>query len=108
MRCSSNVRLTIACAQAFEEEQGLVARLIHRLKSSNPGQHFALLQAARNRFSAGGPRRLKHTLPPIAFSALNVVRRLCAQAGPKEAVETAAPSPKEVRSSITSLPDICS
>lgn len=77
------------------EEQGLVARLIHRLKSAHPGQHFALLQAARNRFSAGGARRLKHTLPPIAFSALHVVRHLCLQAGAPDAA-AAAPSPKEV------------
>ena len=69
-----------------------MARLIHRLRSDDPGQHYALLQAARKRLSAGGARRLRHTLPPIAFAALDVVRRLAA-AGPA----AREPSQKEVR-----------
>lgn len=69
-----------------------MARLIHRLRSDDPGQHFALLQAARRRLSAGGARRLRHTLPPIAFAALDIVRRLAA-AGPA----SGEPSQKEVR-----------
>jgi vacuolar protein sorting-associated protein 35 len=63
-------------AQDFAEEQGLVARLIHRLCSADPGQHYALLQAVRARLAASGPARLRHTLPPIAFAALDIVRRL--------------------------------
>ncbi|BDA44236.1 probable vacuolar protein sorting-associated protein 35 [Coccomyxa sp. Obi] len=76
----------------FEDEQGLVARLIHRLSAVNPAQHYALLQTARERFSAGGARRLRHTLPPIAFAALGIVHRLAA-APHADAPE---PSPKEV------------
>lgn len=78
--------------QDFEDEQGLVARLIHRLSAVNPAQHYALLQTARERFSAGGARRLRHTLPPIAFAALSIVHRL---AGAPDA-EAPEPSPEEV------------
>ena len=84
--------------QDFEEEQGLVARLIHRLRSDDPGQHYALLQAARKRLSAGGARRLRHTLPPIAFAALDIVRRLAA-AGPA----SREPSQKEVSHCLSPL-----
>ena len=82
--------------QDFEEEQGLVARLIHRLRASDPGRHYALLQAARKGVSAGGPRRLRHTLPPIAFAALDIVRRLPTAAASGE------PSQKEVRTEVPS------
>ena len=82
----------LACTcQDFEEEQGLVARLIHRLRSDDPGQHYALLQAARKRLSAGGAQRLRHTLPPIAFAALDIVRRLAAAGA-----ASGEPSQKEV------------
>ncbi|EIE25972.1 vacuolar protein sorting-associated protein 35, partial [Coccomyxa subellipsoidea C-169] len=76
----------------FEDEQGLVARLIHRLRASDPAQHYALLQTARERFSAGGARRLRHTLPPIAFAALGIVARLAAA----DDAKATGPSPKEV------------
>ena len=69
-----------------------MARLIHRLRSDDPGQHYALLQAARKRLSAGGARRLRHTLPPIAFAALDIVRRLAAAGS-----VAGEPSQKEVR-----------
>lgn len=78
--------------QDFEDEQGLVARLIHRLRAADPAQHYALLQKARARFSVGGARRLRHTLPPIAFAALGIVRRLNVAPYP----DTAELSPKEV------------
>lgn len=79
--------------QDFEDEQGLVARLIHRLRASDPAQHYALLQTARERFSAGGARRLRHTLPPIAFAALGIVARLAAA----DDAKARPPSAKEVK-----------
>jgi len=93
----TNVAIVV---QDFEDEQGLVARLIHRLRAADPAQHYALLQTARNRFSVGGARRLRHTLPPIAFAALGIVRRL----GAAPNADTAEPSPKEV---ILSLLTVC-
>ncbi|CAL5218743.1 g459 [Coccomyxa viridis] len=59
----------------FQEEQDLVARLIHRLRSPDPGQQFAVLRTAWERLSVGGPRRLRHTIPPIAFAALHIARK---------------------------------
>jgi hypothetical protein len=90
--------------QDFEDEQALVARLIHRLRANDPAQHYALLQTARERFSAGGARRLRHTLPPIAFAALGIVGRLAAAAPGAEACAPGAlfrPSPKEVTFIVT-------
>jgi hypothetical protein len=83
------------------------------MTAPDPGQHFALLLAARKRFSAGGSRRLQHTLPPTAFSALNVVRRLCVRSGTHETDASSAigPSPKEVCQEeplLISTPAVCS
>ena len=66
--------------EAFAEEQGLVARMLHRLASPDVDAHWAALQAARAAVAGGGPRRLPHTLPPLAFGALDVAQR-CAAAG---------------------------
>ena len=63
------------CVQDFQEEQDLVARLMHRLRSSDPAQHFAMLYTAWERLSVGGVRRLRHTIPPIAFAALHIARQ---------------------------------
>lgn len=67
--------------QDFEEEQGAVARLIHRLRSPRPARHFAVLKAARARLGAGGARRLRFVLPPIAFAALGLVAQLSGRGG---------------------------
>lgn len=75
--------------QDFEEEQDLVARIIHRMRSSDTAQHFAMLCTAWERLSVGGPRRLRHTIPPIAFAALHIARR-------KAAAGDGEPSAQEV------------
>lgn len=104
--------------QDFEEEQGAVARLIHRLRSPRPGQHFAVLRAARARLRGGGARRLRFVLPPIAFQALGLVHLLAeggAGAGPsgsaaaedgdaEEAEEV--PTAEAVRECLPSLPSV--
>ena len=66
----------------FEEEQNLVARLVHQLRSDDSDTQYRLLVAARKQFGQGGPRRLKHTLPPLAFEALRLGRTLVAAAQP--------------------------
>ena len=58
--------------QDFAEEQNLVARMVHQLRSDDPDEHFQILKTARQHFSTGGPRRVRHTLPPLAFSSLQV------------------------------------
>lgn len=47
--------------------------MVHQLRSDDPDEHFQILKTARRHFSSGGPRRVKHTLPPLAFSALQVL-----------------------------------
>jgi len=38
-----------------------------------------MLLAARRHFGQGGPMRLRHTLPPLVFSGLQLVRELHAK-----------------------------
>eukprot|EP00899_Mesostigma_viride_P013117 jgi/Mesvir1/21806/Mv04196-RA.3 len=60
----------------LEEEQTLVARLLHLLMADDPGTMFAILATAREQLLLGGPRRLPFTLPPLTFHALKLVRKL--------------------------------
>jgi vacuolar protein sorting-associated protein 35 len=53
----------------FAEDQGLLGRLIHHLRSELPDQQYLILSTARKHFGAGGNRRIKFTLPPIVFQA---------------------------------------
>ena len=64
--------------QDFEEEQGQVAKLLLQLRGDSPTQKFAVLCAARERLTLGGPARLRHTLPPLAFAALRLAREVVA------------------------------
>ena len=75
--------------QDFQEGQDRVSRLIHRLRSPDPGQQFAMLRTAWERLSVGGSRRLRHTIPPIAFAALHIARE-------KATAESGVPSAQEV------------
>jgi vacuolar protein sorting-associated protein 35 len=59
----------------FEEEQYLVARLVHLLYSPDSDMHFALLFTARNLIAEGGDHRLKLTLPPLIFSGIKLIDR---------------------------------
>ena len=64
----------------FEEEQNAVARLVHALQSGDSDTQYRLLVASRKHFGQGGPRRLKHTLPPLAHEAMRLGRSLLARA----------------------------
>ena len=70
----------------------MVARLVHRLFVAAPAEHFAILRAARARLAKGGPRRARHSLPPVAFAALSIVQSLAA----KPAARTKDATPKKV------------
>lgn len=65
--------------QTFTEEQYLVAKVIHLIKNSDTDIVVRMLMIARTHFSAGGSHRLHHTLTPLVFSALNIVRRVVAR-----------------------------
>ncbi|XP_055917939.1 vacuolar protein sorting-associated protein 35 [Eupeodes corollae] len=55
--------------EEFAEEQGIVARFVHLMKSEDPDMQYKILQNARKHLGVGGPQRIKHVLPPLIFSA---------------------------------------
>lgn len=59
----------------FSEEQGIVARFIHQLRSENPDTQFRILQTARKHLEVGGNARLKHVMAPIIFRAYHLAFR---------------------------------
>jgi vacuolar protein sorting-associated protein 35 len=80
----------------FEEEQNLVARLLHMLVNDDPEQMFLILTTARKHFVQGGPRRLQYTLPPLIFTVLKLVHSLQAQDLPEEGEGSGSVSLKKV------------
>lgn len=90
--------------EAFDEEQALVARMIHRLRSdADVDAHYAILGAASEALACGGAARSTRVLPPLAFSALDVAARAAAagsfgdEGGPRKA----PPPPGEVGAKAT-------
>lgn len=64
------------------EEQSLVARFIHQLRSDDADQQYLILSAARKLLGAGGAARIRYTLPPLVFQAYKLAfkyRRLSDQ-----------------------------
>eukprot|EP00882_Tetradesmus_deserticola_P010497 GHRQ01011088.1.p1 GENE.GHRQ01011088.1~~GHRQ01011088.1.p1 ORF type:complete len:692 (+),score=352.67 GHRQ01011088.1:265-2340(+) len=74
----------------MEEEQVMVARMLHQLTAPTPGLQFAILRAARAHLELGGPARLKHTYPALAFCGLKALRRLTATQQQQQQSGTAA------------------
>ena len=81
----------------FEEEQNLVARLVHHLLSSESEEQYRILLAARRQFGQGGPKRLRHTLPPLVFSGLLLVRQLSGVGETEESACCAHPCRTQAR-----------
>ncbi|GIL81964.1 hypothetical protein Vretimale_1517 [Volvox reticuliferus] len=73
----------------LDEEQVLVARLLHRLRSPDPDTHFAILKIAQHQLLAGGPRRLRTTLPALVFCGLELHRKLARPLARAPAAEAA-------------------
>ncbi|XP_039208401.1 vacuolar protein sorting-associated protein 35 isoform X2 [Crotalus tigris] len=57
------------------DEQGLVGRFIHLLRSEDPNQQYLILNTARKHFGAGGNQRIRFTLPPLVFAAYQLAFR---------------------------------
>ncbi|KAJ3101719.1 Vacuolar protein sorting-associated protein 35 [Phlyctochytrium bullatum] len=59
------------------EEQNLLARLVHLVKSKeeNPEDEFLLLAAARKHFGEGGDIRIRFTLPPLVMVCIQLARK---------------------------------
>jgi vacuolar protein sorting-associated protein 35 len=58
--------------EEFVEEQGLMGRVIHLLRSPNPDMQYQILSCARKHLGQGGPKRIGFTLPPIVVSAFQL------------------------------------
>lgn len=56
----------------FAEEQGVVGRFIHLLKSDTLDMQYKILQSSKKHFAAGGPQRIKHCLPALVFQAFQL------------------------------------
>lgn len=53
--------------EELAEEQCLLARFIHQLKSNVPDEQYLILNVAKKILGTGGPQRIKYTLPPLVF-----------------------------------------
>lgn len=58
----------------FNEEQELVGRFIHQMRSEDPDQQYLILTSARRHLGTGG-RRIKFTLPPLLFKAYQLAQK---------------------------------
>jgi vacuolar protein sorting-associated protein 35 len=68
--------------QAFAEEQNLVGSLVHVMRArGNPGVDFEMLLIVRKYFGMGGKLRIRHSVPPLVFRAIEVARALHASSG---------------------------
>lgn len=56
----------------FAEEQGIVGRFIHLLKSEHLDMQYKILQVARKHFGSGGAQRIKYVLPSLIFQAFQL------------------------------------
>ncbi|XP_021696033.1 vacuolar protein sorting-associated protein 35 isoform X2 [Aedes aegypti] len=53
----------------FAEEQGIVGRFVHLLRSEDPDTQYKILTASRKHFGLGGQQRIRYVLPPLVFQA---------------------------------------
>lgn len=53
----------------FAEEQGIVGRFVHLLRSDDPDTQYKILTASRKHFGLGGQQRIRYVLPPLVFQA---------------------------------------
>ncbi|KAL9260950.1 Vacuolar protein sorting-associated protein 35A-like protein [Drosera capensis] len=60
----------------IKEDQNSISRLIQMLHNDDPVQMFKILNIVKNNILTGGVKRLPHTVPPLVFSSLKLVRRL--------------------------------
>jgi vacuolar protein sorting-associated protein 35 len=63
----------------FEEEQHLVARLVHLFQHKDTDELFRIFATVRKHFGQGGAQRIAHTLPPLVFRCLMLARRVRAR-----------------------------
>uniref|UniRef100_A0A336L8X8 Vacuolar protein sorting-associated protein 35 n=1 Tax=Culicoides sonorensis TaxID=179676 RepID=A0A336L8X8_CULSO len=59
----------------FAEEQSIVGRIVHLLRSDEPDMQYKILSSARKHFGAGGPQRIKYVLPSLVFQAYQLAHK---------------------------------
>jgi len=65
-----------ASKMKFIREQELVARVFHLVHSDDTDTQYELFLKVRNVFGKGGTHRIKYTIPPLVFGALDLVERV--------------------------------
>ena len=58
------------------EDQNLLARLVHLLRTDNLDVLYKLYNGTRKMFGQGGPARIKTTFPPLVVNAIRVATEL--------------------------------
>lgn len=53
----------------------LCFRFVHLLKCDQPDQQYLIISTARKHFGTGGPKRVKHVLPPLVFQAYQLANK---------------------------------
>lgn len=76
-----------ALSPQFREEQCLLARVPHLMKSDDTDTLLRIFAVAKREFTSGGARRMGFTFPPLVFAALQLARRVYAR---EQAAEAAA------------------
>ncbi|XP_055537816.1 vacuolar protein sorting-associated protein 35 isoform X1 [Wyeomyia smithii] len=71
-------------AEDFAEEQGIVGRFVHLLRSDDPDTQYKILTAARKHFGLGGQQRIRFVLPPLVFQAYQLAYKYKAIAAEDE------------------------
>ena len=61
---------------SFQQQQVLVAKLVHLLCHEDTDVHFEILNVVKKHFSLGGPHRVSHTYPPLIYAALKLLGRV--------------------------------
>jgi vacuolar protein sorting-associated protein 35 len=62
--------------EEFEEEQRLVAQLIHSFRNDNPDIQYKIYDVARKQFGHGGTSRIRFTLVPLTFAVMRLTREI--------------------------------
>lgn len=60
----------------FGEEQNLVGSLVHLFRCKDPSVEFEILMIVRKYFGMGGKLRIRHSVPPLVFRAIEVARSM--------------------------------
>ncbi|KAJ4453148.1 Vacuolar protein sorting 35 (Vps35) [Paratrimastix pyriformis] len=77
--------------EEFEENQNLVAKLVHILANESSDMTYRLFYNIRRHFGQGGFKRVRHTLVPLFFASMRLCHRVY-RTEQQEAAGEAAPA----------------